>query len=137
MLLHFGTRAYLFSPEEGLCYVFSTWNKCCEFFANDGVIIQSVIQSMCIYIYRYVFVDVDSCYAETKYLGQKIDRYLKCLSYFELLFLSKTVYIIHSSWFCTDISFLKVIYRHLLSTLNLKWMHLITSFNNFETLFLV
>ena len=22
LLLHFGTRAYLFSPEEGLCYVF-------------------------------------------------------------------------------------------------------------------
>ena len=41
-LLHFGTRAYLFSPKEGSCYVFSTRNNCCEFLATDGVIFQSV-----------------------------------------------------------------------------------------------
>ena len=45
LLLHFGTRAYLFSPEEGSCYVFSTRNNCCEFLAFYGVISQSVIQS--------------------------------------------------------------------------------------------
>ena len=44
--LHFGTRAYLFLPEEGSCYVFSTGNNCCEFLASDGVIFfQSVIKS--------------------------------------------------------------------------------------------
>ena len=43
LLLHFGTRAYLFSSEEGSCYVFSTRNNC-KFFASDGVIFQSVIK---------------------------------------------------------------------------------------------
>ena len=36
LLLHFGTRAYLFSPEEGLCYVFSTRNNYYEFLAFCG-----------------------------------------------------------------------------------------------------
>ena len=44
-LLHFTTRAYLFSPDEGSCCIFSTRNNCCEFLASYGVIIQSVIQS--------------------------------------------------------------------------------------------
>ena len=39
------TRAYLFSPDQGLCYVFSTRNNCCELFASYGVIFQSVIKS--------------------------------------------------------------------------------------------
>ena len=34
----------MFSPEEGLCYVYSTQNNCCEFLASDGVIFQSVIK---------------------------------------------------------------------------------------------
>ena len=38
------TRAYLFTPEEGSCYAFSTRNNCCEFLASDGVIFQSVIK---------------------------------------------------------------------------------------------
>ena len=42
--VHFGNRAYLFSPKEGSCYVFSTRNNCCEFLASDGVISQSVIK---------------------------------------------------------------------------------------------
>ena len=42
---YFGTRAYLISPEEGSCYVFSIQNNCCEFFASYSVIIQSVAQS--------------------------------------------------------------------------------------------
>ena len=45
LLLHFGTRVYLFSPEEGSCYVFLTRNNCCEFLTFFGVITQSVIQS--------------------------------------------------------------------------------------------
>ena len=44
LLLYFGIRAYLFSPDEGLCYIFSTRNNCCEILASYGVIIQSVIQ---------------------------------------------------------------------------------------------
>ena len=44
LLLHFGTRAYLFSPEEGLYYIFSTENSCCMFLASYGVILQSDIQ---------------------------------------------------------------------------------------------
>ena len=39
LLLHFGTPAYLFSPEEGLCYVFSTQNNYCEFLAISSVFI--------------------------------------------------------------------------------------------------
>ena len=38
LLLYFGSRAYLFSPEEGSCYVFTTRNNCCEFLAFYGVI---------------------------------------------------------------------------------------------------
>ena len=45
LLFYFGTRAYLFSPDEGSCYIFSTRNNCCEFLASYGVISQSVIQS--------------------------------------------------------------------------------------------
>ena len=45
LALYFSTRAYLFSPEEGSCYVFSYWNNCCEFLATYGVIFQSDIQS--------------------------------------------------------------------------------------------
>ena len=28
---YFGTRAYLFSPDKGSCYIFSTRCNCCEF----------------------------------------------------------------------------------------------------------
>ena len=45
VLLHFGTRAYLFSPEEGSWYVFSTRINCCEFLASDGVIFQNVTKT--------------------------------------------------------------------------------------------
>ena len=45
LLLHFGTRAYLFSLYEGSCYRFSTRNNCWVFLASYGAIIQSVIQS--------------------------------------------------------------------------------------------
>ena len=44
-IFYFVTRAYLFSPDEGSWYIFSTRNNCCEFPASYGVIIQSVIQS--------------------------------------------------------------------------------------------
>ena len=44
LLLHFGTRAYLFSPEERPCHIFSTRNNCCEFLASYAVILQSYIQ---------------------------------------------------------------------------------------------
>ena len=45
MYVYFGTRAYLFSPQEGSCYVFYTRNNCCKCLASYGVIIQRVIQS--------------------------------------------------------------------------------------------
>ena len=45
-VLYFGSRAYLFSPDEGSCYVFSTRNNCSEFVASYGIIIQSFIQSI-------------------------------------------------------------------------------------------
>ena len=35
--LHFTTLAYLFTPNEGSCCVFSTQNNCCEFLAFRGV----------------------------------------------------------------------------------------------------
>ena len=44
LLLHFDICAYLFSSEEGSCYVFSTRNNCCKFLACDAVIFQSVIK---------------------------------------------------------------------------------------------
>ena len=40
-MLLFGTRAYLFSPDEGSCYVFSTRNNCWKFLASYDVIFQS------------------------------------------------------------------------------------------------
>ena len=45
LLIYFGTRVYLFLPDERPCYVFSTQNNCCELLASYGVIIQSAIQS--------------------------------------------------------------------------------------------
>ena len=42
MLLHFVPRDYLFSPDVGSVYIFSTRNNCCEFFASYGVTFQSV-----------------------------------------------------------------------------------------------
>ena len=45
LLLYFGTRTYLFSPNEGSCYVFLTRNNCCQFLAFYGTVIQSAIQS--------------------------------------------------------------------------------------------
>ena len=56
LLLHFGTCAYLFSPEEGSCYVFSTQNNCCQFLASDGVIFQSVIKPLCNYLQNILFL---------------------------------------------------------------------------------
>ena len=41
LLLHFGTCAYLFSPNKGSCYAFSTRNK---FLATYGVVFQNDIQ---------------------------------------------------------------------------------------------
>ena len=40
-----GTRAYLISPDEKSCYVFSTQDNCWEFLASYSVIFQSVIKS--------------------------------------------------------------------------------------------
>ena len=45
LLLYFGTRAYLFSLDEGLCYSFFTRNNGCEFLTSYGVIFQSDFQS--------------------------------------------------------------------------------------------
>ena len=41
----FRTRAYLFSPEEGSCYICSTRNNCCKFLASYGVILPSNSQT--------------------------------------------------------------------------------------------
>ena len=46
LLLYFDTRAYLFSLQEGSCYVFSTRNNWCEFLVSYDVIFQSHIQSV-------------------------------------------------------------------------------------------
>ena len=48
--LHFGTRAYLFSPDEGSCYIFSIRNNCCEFLASYGVIFQVIFNHIAKYI---------------------------------------------------------------------------------------
>ena len=42
---YFGTRAYLFSSDEGSCYAFSTSNNYCKSLTSYGVIIQSVNKS--------------------------------------------------------------------------------------------
>ena len=41
-----GTRAYLFSPDEGSCYVFSTRSNSCEVLLFYGVIFQSVTKAL-------------------------------------------------------------------------------------------
>ena len=56
LLLHFGTCAYLFSPEGGSCYVFSTQNNCCKFLASDGVTFQNVIKLLSL-IFWYVMTN--------------------------------------------------------------------------------
>ena len=48
----FGNHAYLLSLDEGLCYVFSTRNNCCEFLASDDVILKVIT----IYISKGQFV---------------------------------------------------------------------------------
>ena len=40
-LLHFDTRAYLFSPDKRSCHIFSTQNSCLDFISSDGVTLQS------------------------------------------------------------------------------------------------
>ena len=45
LLLHFGIRAYLFSPDKGSCYVFLTRHNCCYFLASYGVFFQTFIKS--------------------------------------------------------------------------------------------
>ena len=42
LLLYFGTRAHLFSPDEGSWYIFLTLTNCCVSHASYGSIIQSV-----------------------------------------------------------------------------------------------
>ena len=54
LLLHFGTRAYLFSPDERSCYIFSTRNNSCEFLASYGVIFQSDIELCTEYIHYQI-----------------------------------------------------------------------------------
>ena len=41
-----GTYGYLFSPEEGSFFLFSTRNNCCEFLAHDGFNLQSPHRSL-------------------------------------------------------------------------------------------
>ena len=45
MLLYFDSRAYLFPPDEGCCYVFSTRSSYCESLAIYGITFQSDFQS--------------------------------------------------------------------------------------------
>ena len=42
LLILFGTRAHLFSPDEGSCFIFSIRNNCCEFFTSYGVIFKVI-----------------------------------------------------------------------------------------------
>ena len=42
--MQLGVRAHLLSPEEGSCYILSTWNNCCKSLASYGVIFQSDFQ---------------------------------------------------------------------------------------------
>ena len=75
LLLHFGTCAYLFSPEEGSCYVFLTRNNCCGFLASDGVIFQSVIKSAIEQIRLLTWDNMKLCTAKVcfiTYLREKL-----------------------------------------------------------------
>ena len=42
LLLFYSTRAYLFSPGEGLCCMFSAQNNCYKFLALKGVYLHRV-----------------------------------------------------------------------------------------------
>ena len=43
--LHLGTRAYLFLPDEGSCYIFLIRSSCCKFLASYDMIFQSDVKS--------------------------------------------------------------------------------------------
>ena len=43
-LLHFGSHAHLFSPDERSCYVFSTQNNCCDFLHLMVFLLKNVVQ---------------------------------------------------------------------------------------------
>ena len=85
LLLYFGTRAYLFSSDEGSCYIFSARNNCCEFLASYGDTFQSAIKSSWKSIFNWVvnffplfcyileyfmariqFVGIRQCYSQKK-----------------------------------------------------------------------
>ena len=59
LLLYFIALAYLFSPDEGSCCIFSNRNNCCEFLASDGVICKgsSITNSIVLLIYFWCIED--------------------------------------------------------------------------------
>ena len=70
-LLYFGTRVYLFSPEEGSRYLFSTRNNCCEFLASDGVIFSLNHSSK----RQFFGAPFTSCAVESKFHFSKSDTH--------------------------------------------------------------
>ena len=60
------TATYLFSPEEGSCYVFSTRNNCCKFLAFYGFITLIFIQS---------FLKMPVCSASLSQLTNSLQKY--------------------------------------------------------------
>ena len=80
LLLYCGTtRTYLFSPDEGSCYVFSTRNNHCEILASDGVILQSDHQSNKPKLYKRF-------QTKLKYVRQRTLKYLTLLNDSMILF---------------------------------------------------
>ena len=67
LLFYFGTHAYLFSPEEWSCYIFTTRNNCCQFLPSYGVIIQSVTQ---------IFLKTSVCGASLTYFTASEVKYV-------------------------------------------------------------
>ena len=61
LLLYFGTRAYMFLPDEWSCSIFSTRNNCCEFLMLllfKMLFIHSRHQNLKIHKYETMFIEI-------------------------------------------------------------------------------
>ena len=71
----------LFSPEEGLCYVFSTWKNCCEFLSSDDVNLQGVHRSFYFQfstLFRMIiFLNVQSMYLQFILQKKKVQHSIR------------------------------------------------------------
>ena len=88
----YGTRLYLSSPDEGLCFFFSIRNNCCEFLASYGVILQNDIQP---------YFKTPVCGAPFSYYFIVLFLYIADLTYLFIIWQSQLKQNLHSEHFCS------------------------------------